>query len=163
MGMRMGKILLLILIPFLVSPVFAGEKLYTDDDLENYRYRSDPKPGETSVVRGQENLDRISYFDITDIDMEITKLNEKIEKSKKNESKEISNRCISGRVMPHPHFQDAEIFIDNPASEAACEEAITNKYEKYRENLSQEIYMLKNRQQRLKELYEMQEQREKIK
>ena len=95
--------------------------------------------------------------------MEITKLNEKIEESKKNESKEISTRCISGTIMPHPHFPDAEIFIDNPASEAACEEAIKNKYEKCREKLSQQMSVLKTRQQRLKELYETQEQRERIK
>jgi len=159
----MNKLILLTLILFLVSPVFAGDKIYTEDDLDNYRYPTESKSTEIPMNESDKYSDRINYFDITDIDVEITKLNEKIQESKKSERNEVSRRCISTAVIPPSRPDGEATFIDNPASEAACQETIESKYERYREKLSQQISILKDRQQKLKVLYEIQEQRERMK
>ena len=153
----------MIAIFIVISPAVAGNKFYIDDDLEKHRYSSDSKSNEADETNNQGSLDRISYFDITDIDIEIAKLNEDMEKSKKNEWKEISRRCNSTMILPHPRFSDEEVVLKDDASEAACEEAIQSKHEKYRDKLSQHISILKDRQKRLRELYEIQEERERKK
>ena len=159
----MKRFVLIALILFTTSPVFAGDKIYTEDDLEKYRHPSDLKPDKATDYRSPGILDRISYFDITDIDLQIDQLNEKIENSRKNERIEIFSRCRSTIVMPHPRFPDEAVYIDIPASYTACQEAISSKYENYREKLSEQISILRVKQQRLRELYEIQEQKERSK
>ncbi len=93
--------------------------------MDNYKFPSDSKIDNKIINYPNTYLqERISWFDLKDIEDKIFQLKKEFEKSKNNEMKEISARCISGAIIPHPRFKDVAIFIDNPASEAACETSI---------------------------------------
>ena len=129
-----------------LTPVFAEDmKTYTDEDLDQYKKAYGNHMGETGKSYPQYQLDSASQSDLSNIELEIERTNEDINKLEKDKRSEMS-WCWS---LPSPGYYGDSIW-------ESCTESVRNKYSQLIDPLITYKESLKKIHKQLKKKYEEQ-------
>ena len=159
--MRAFILIIVLLLP--ISFSFAGDKVFTESDLEDYSYPSDNRVTESKEYDNKDWTEkRISYFDLQDIESEIDKTNKAIDSLKSEMQSEIEKCSELPSYTSFDIDNDKDITSQIPRSKLektreVCEEIARHTYGRQIYELEALEEFMHEAYNELKDRYERQE------